>query len=147
MSSFAIAARHMLKPRASTANSAKGFFFIKIKRSLLFNFYRCVADFDHHCIWINNCVGGKNYKMFFRMIIYFALSLFTFCLFTIITIISICLREDKTLKWLFNRRGEGYIQYLIFLPCFIFSILFLLFDLNLTWFHIYLIRNNLSTLE
>ena len=30
---------------------------------------RCIADFDHHCNWINNCVGGGNHKYYYLYIL------------------------------------------------------------------------------
>ena len=29
---------------------------------------KCIYSFDHHCIWLNTCIGGKNYRLFLFML-------------------------------------------------------------------------------
>lgn len=33
------------------------------------NCNKCVYSFDHHCVWLNTCIGGKNYRMFISLLI------------------------------------------------------------------------------
>lgn len=47
---------------------------------------RCTLIFDHHCKWLNNCIGRINYSQFFILIITFFISQVAFiaipCCFT-----------------------------------------------------------------
>jgi len=50
---------------------------------------RCVLRMDHHCPWVNNCIGWGNVKAFVLMATYFPMLSFTACLFIIGRIVVI----------------------------------------------------------
>jgi hypothetical protein len=42
---------------------------------------KCVEKFDHHCVYINNCLGYRNHKYF----IFFLLSMISYIIVSIVT--------------------------------------------------------------
>ncbi|CAF1791464.1 hypothetical protein Bca4012_047037 [Brassica carinata] len=97
---------------------------------------RCVLKMDHHCVWINNCVGYANYKAFFLLVFYATVA---------------CIHSTVLLVCCVFKNGESYAGNVplktFMVSCGVFMIgLSITLGTLLGW-HIYLIAHNMTTIE
>ncbi|KAM7185635.1 palmitoyltransferase ERF2 [Naviculisporaceae sp. PSN 640] len=100
----------------------------------------CIETVDHHCVWINNCVGRRNYRQFFTFIV----SATVGCLF----ILSSCLAQVLVYM---NRQhvsfGEAISHFPVPFALVFYSLLGMAYPLPLTVYHLFLIRRGETTRE
>ncbi|XP_033013743.1 palmitoyltransferase ZDHHC18 isoform X4 [Lacerta agilis] len=98
----------------------------------------CVERFDHHCPWVGNCVGKRNYRYFYAFIL--SLSFLTAFIFACV-ITHLALRSQ----------GSDFLTVLKATPASVLELVVCFFSVwsifGLSGFHTYLVASNLTTNE
>ncbi|XP_062095613.1 probable protein S-acyltransferase 16 [Humulus lupulus] len=99
---------------------------------------RCVLRMDHHCIWINNCVGHANYKAFFVFVVYAVIA----CFYSLILLVGSLTNDSQN-----DEDGSGSsLRTLYVISGLLLTPLGVALSVLLGW-HIYLVLQNKTTIE
>lgn len=99
---------------------------------------RCVLRMDHHCIWMNNCVGHANYKMFFVFVMYTLVA----CIYSLVLLVGSLVNDTERGA----QQNEGSFRTVYVISGMLLVPLSVALSVLLGW-HIHLVLQNKTTIE
>jgi palmitoyltransferase ZDHHC9/14/18 len=97
---------------------------------------------DHHCVWLNNCIGRRNYRSFFIFINTASILCLYTLAFSIIHVISLYLDGSPEPSFL-SAIQQAPVSFALVILCFV-----LLWSVGgLTGYHCYLALSGVTTHE
>ncbi|CAG9332719.1 unnamed protein product [Blepharisma stoltei] len=101
---------------------------------------KCVLKMDHHCPWVNNCIGQNNQRFFYLFIFWMIMGTFFITIVLLPTFWNIFKRDEETLREIGEDRKLIVFSFVL---CFcVFIAVGLLFG-----FHTFLEIKDLTTIE
>ena len=99
---------------------------------------RCCSQFDHHCKWLNNCIGSENYQDFRSLTNWFLLTIALNLGFVVAMWATGLLKASDNISqpvvillWI-----QGALSAIVFI-----------FDLQLILFHVWIVSKGITTFE